>query len=233
MSTRLRPTPAVTFPRPQSPMGMPLRASSTISVTTPAPRPWPWSSLGEDSNLGDPLPGMSSTSAWAGRRLPCCSCRSPHSPLSPRQPRAALTERFPRRRNPLDRQSTAQPVRPSVLHCKPALNLLLYILRSNGIHARRTDRLSGESWSDGVTGELPNIYIYSVNNPSEGSIAKPRSSEERFHISRPQSRTSGTLKNLVMATGKREKSGSASDCSNPSRNDQRQLNLSVTVGVDH
>jgi magnesium chelatase subunit H len=35
--------------------------------------------------------------------------------------------------------------------------------------------LSGECWPDRLIGELPNIYIYSVNNPSEGSIAKRRS----------------------------------------------------------
>ena len=38
--------------------------------------------------------------------------------------------------------------------------------------------LSGECWPDRLIGELPNIYIYSVNNPSEGSIAKRRSYAE-------------------------------------------------------
>jgi hypothetical protein len=37
VSTRLRPTPPVTFPRPQSTDGMPLSASSTISVSHPTP----------------------------------------------------------------------------------------------------------------------------------------------------------------------------------------------------
>jgi magnesium chelatase subunit H len=35
--------------------------------------------------------------------------------------------------------------------------------------------LSSKCWPDRLTGELPNLYIYSVNNPSEGSIAKRRS----------------------------------------------------------
>ena len=35
--------------------------------------------------------------------------------------------------------------------------------------------LSGECWPDRLIDELPNFYIYSVNNPSEGSIAKRRS----------------------------------------------------------
>ncbi|MCA1622010.1 MAG: cobaltochelatase subunit CobN [Acidobacteria bacterium] len=35
--------------------------------------------------------------------------------------------------------------------------------------------LSEECWPDRLIGELPHVYIYSVNNPSEGSIARRRS----------------------------------------------------------
>lgn len=35
--------------------------------------------------------------------------------------------------------------------------------------------LSGNCWPDRLIGEFPNIYVYSVNNPSEGTIAKRRS----------------------------------------------------------
>ncbi|HEX7956762.1 MAG TPA: cobaltochelatase subunit CobN, partial [Pyrinomonadaceae bacterium] len=35
--------------------------------------------------------------------------------------------------------------------------------------------LSGECWPDRLSGETPHVYIYSVNNPSEGSIARRRS----------------------------------------------------------
>jgi magnesium chelatase subunit H len=35
--------------------------------------------------------------------------------------------------------------------------------------------LSGDCWPDRLIGELPHVYIYSVNNPSEGSIARRRS----------------------------------------------------------
>ena len=35
--------------------------------------------------------------------------------------------------------------------------------------------LSESCWPDRLIGELPNIYLYSVNNPSEGTIAKRRS----------------------------------------------------------
>src|SRR5512139_2357318 len=35
--------------------------------------------------------------------------------------------------------------------------------------------LSGRCWPDRLIGDLPNIYLYAANNPSEGSIAKRRS----------------------------------------------------------
>ena len=35
--------------------------------------------------------------------------------------------------------------------------------------------LSAECWPDRLIGELPHVYLYSVNNPSEGSIARRRS----------------------------------------------------------
>jgi magnesium chelatase subunit H len=38
--------------------------------------------------------------------------------------------------------------------------------------------LSSKCWPDRLIGELPNIYLYSVNNPSEGAIAKRRSYAE-------------------------------------------------------
>jgi magnesium chelatase subunit H len=34
--------------------------------------------------------------------------------------------------------------------------------------------LSGSCWSDRLIGDLPNIYLYAANNPSEGAIAKRR-----------------------------------------------------------
>ncbi|WP_206026950.1 magnesium chelatase subunit H [Jiella endophytica] len=34
--------------------------------------------------------------------------------------------------------------------------------------------LSGECWPDRLIGDLPNVYLYAANNPSEGTIAKRR-----------------------------------------------------------
>ncbi len=65
--------------------------------------------------------------------------------------------------------------------------------------------LSAECWPDRLIGELPNIYLYSVNNPSEGSIAKRRSYAELISYLTPPIENAGlyrdlaTLKDLVMS----------------------------------
>lgn len=65
--------------------------------------------------------------------------------------------------------------------------------------------LSGECWPDRLIAELPNLYLYSVNNPSEGSIAKRRSYAELISYLTPPVESAGlyrnlvTLKDLVMA----------------------------------
>jgi magnesium chelatase subunit H len=56
--------------------------------------------------------------------------------------------------------------------------------------------LSGECWPDRLIGELPNIYIYSVNNPSEGSIAKRRSYAELVSYLTPPIENAGLYKDL-------------------------------------
>ncbi len=57
--------------------------------------------------------------------------------------------------------------------------------------------LSGECWPDRLTGELPNIYLYSVNNPSEGSIAKRRSYAELVSYLTPPFENAGLYKELA------------------------------------
>jgi magnesium chelatase subunit H len=56
--------------------------------------------------------------------------------------------------------------------------------------------LSNECWPDRLIGELPNIYIYSVNNPSEGSIAKRRSYAELISYLTPPIENAGLYKDL-------------------------------------
>jgi magnesium chelatase subunit H len=65
--------------------------------------------------------------------------------------------------------------------------------------------LSSECWPDRLIDELPNFYVYSVNNPSEGSIAKRRSYAELISYLTPPIENAGLyrelagLKDLVMA----------------------------------
>jgi magnesium chelatase subunit H len=56
--------------------------------------------------------------------------------------------------------------------------------------------LSGECWPDRLIDELPNFYIYSVNNPSEGSIAKRRSYAELISYLTPPIESAGLYKEL-------------------------------------
>ena len=57
--------------------------------------------------------------------------------------------------------------------------------------------LSSACWPDRLIGELPNIYIYSVNNPSEGTIAKRRSYAELISYLTPPIENAGLYKDLA------------------------------------
>ena len=57
--------------------------------------------------------------------------------------------------------------------------------------------LSGECWPDRLIDELPNFYVYSVNNPSEGSIAKRRSYAELISYLTPPIENAGLYKGLA------------------------------------
>jgi magnesium chelatase subunit H len=57
--------------------------------------------------------------------------------------------------------------------------------------------LSGSCWPDRLIGELPNVYIYSVNNPSEGTIARRRSYAELVSYLTPPIENAGLYKEFV------------------------------------
>jgi magnesium chelatase subunit H len=57
--------------------------------------------------------------------------------------------------------------------------------------------LSEGCWPDRLIGQFPNIYIYSVNNPSEGSIAKRRSYAELISYLTPPIENAGLYKELA------------------------------------
>jgi magnesium chelatase subunit H len=57
--------------------------------------------------------------------------------------------------------------------------------------------LSESCWPDRLVGELPNVYIYSVNNPSEGSIARRRSYAELISYLTPPVEDAGVYRDLA------------------------------------
>lgn len=57
--------------------------------------------------------------------------------------------------------------------------------------------LSAECWPDRLIGNLPNFYLYSVNNPSEGTIAKRRSFATLISYLSPPLETAGLYQNLL------------------------------------
>ncbi len=57
--------------------------------------------------------------------------------------------------------------------------------------------LSESCWPDRLIGELPNLYIYSVNNPSEGTIARRRSYAELISYLTPPIENAGLYKEFV------------------------------------
>ncbi len=57
--------------------------------------------------------------------------------------------------------------------------------------------LSKDCWPDRLIGELPNVYIYSVNNPSEGTIARRRSYAELVSYLTPPIENAGLYKELA------------------------------------
>jgi magnesium chelatase subunit H len=57
--------------------------------------------------------------------------------------------------------------------------------------------LSASCWPDRLTGELPHVFIYSVNNPSEGTIARRRSYAELISYLTPPVEDAGLYRELA------------------------------------
>lgn len=57
--------------------------------------------------------------------------------------------------------------------------------------------LSGSCWPDRMIGDLPNLYLYASNNPSEGTIAKRRSAATLISYLTPPVAHAGLYKGLV------------------------------------
>jgi len=57
--------------------------------------------------------------------------------------------------------------------------------------------LSAKDWPDRLIGDLPNIYLYAANNPSEGAIAKRRSAATLISYLTPPIATAGLYRGLL------------------------------------
>ncbi len=57
--------------------------------------------------------------------------------------------------------------------------------------------MSGSSWPDRLIGDLPNIYLYASNNPSEGAIAKRRSAATLVSYLTPPIAHAGLYRGLL------------------------------------
>ena len=57
--------------------------------------------------------------------------------------------------------------------------------------------LSGACWPDRLIGDLPNLYLYAANNPSEGAIAKRRSGATLISYLTPPVAQAGLYRGLV------------------------------------
>lgn len=57
--------------------------------------------------------------------------------------------------------------------------------------------MSGSCWPDRLIGDLPNIYLYASNNPSEGAIAKRRSGATLISYLTPPVAQAGLYKGLI------------------------------------
>jgi magnesium chelatase subunit H len=98
--------------------------------------------------------------------------------------------------------------------------------------------LSGSCWPDRLIGELPNLYIYSVNNPSEGTIAKRRSYAELISYLTPPIENAGlykglaSLKDLISSYRQATDEGDREELFAAIQQQSRELNFNLpTAGV--
>jgi len=94
--------------------------------------------------------------------------------------------------------------------------------------------LSAECWPDRLIGELPHLYIYSVNNPSEGTIAKRRSYAELISYLTPPIENAGlyrglaTLKELIMNYRQAADEDQRDELYRQIEETRRELNIELT-----
>jgi magnesium chelatase subunit H len=83
--------------------------------------------------------------------------------------------------------------------------------------------LSGDCWPDRLIDDLPNIYFYASNNPSEGAIAKRRGSATLVSYLPPTFAESGLYKGLVELKQSLDRWRSLDHEISPERSDLAQM----------
>lgn len=95
--------------------------------------------------------------------------------------------------------------------------------------------LSEQCWPDRLIGELPNLYIYSVNNPSEGTIAKRRSYAQLISYLTPPIESAGlykglaTLKELIEAYRRAQNESERDELYQAIEDTRRSVNLETAL----
>ena len=62
--------------------------------------------------------------------------------------------------------------------------------------------LSGADWPDRLIGDMPNVYLYAANNPSEATLAKRRSNAVTITHLTPPLASAGLYKGLAEQIGR-------------------------------
>ena len=70
-------------------------------------------------------------------------------------------------------------------------------MRGAGWPIRLRPADSARDWPDRLIGDLPNIYLYAANNPSEGTIAKRRSAATLVSYLTPPVAHAGLYRGLL------------------------------------
>ncbi|MEL6466472.1 MAG: magnesium chelatase subunit H [Pseudomonadota bacterium] len=90
---------------------------------------------------------------------------------------------------------------------------------------------SGADWPDRLIGEMPNIYLYAANNPSEATLAKRRSNAVTVTHLTPPLATSGLYKGLAELKDSLTR-WRATDADDPARTELEELIAEQAEAVD-
>ncbi len=92
--------------------------------------------------------------------------------------------------------------------------------------------MTAACWPDRLIGELPNIYLYAANNPSEGTIAKRRSAATLVTYLTPPLAQAGLYKGLLELKTSLDRWRSLPPETNRERNDLAALIQAQAAAVD-